>query len=66
MSEKHGNGAKMREALERLERLSLTVWNSEVGDDVSAEIAEMVDICKAALAEPARICDKLSANELKL
>lgn len=61
-----GNGAKIREALERLERLCQTVWNSEGGDDVSAEIAEMIDICKAALAEPPRACDVLSANELKL
>ena len=54
-----GNNKTMREALERLKPLCQSVWESGGGEDVSAEIAETMDIIKASLAAPARPCDTM-------
>lgn len=51
------NAAAMREALEKCRALAETIWQSEGGWDVSAEIAELKDIISAALAAPPRNCD---------
>lgn len=57
------NAAKMRAALERLKPLCQSVWESGGGEDVSAEIAEMMDIIKDALSAPPRNCDVGTAEE---
>ncbi len=58
-----GNGAKMREALKRILK-----WFDDGGwdEDAEAEMDSMLEAAEAALAEPPRACDVLSANELKL
>ena len=66
MTEKHGNGAKMREALEALSAWAKVVINNPK-DTTATECAVFIEeTIKAALSEPARVCDVLSANELKL
>lgn len=58
-----GNAAAMREALEKCRDLAETIWQSEGGEDVSSEICELKDRIAAALAAPARNCDKYSHDE---
>ena len=53
----NGNSATMRRALLRLKELSKTVWESNGGEDVSSELAEMQDVINTALAEPPRNCE---------
>lgn len=52
-----GNASNERKALVRLKELSKTVWESDGGEDVSSELAEMQDVINAALSEPPRWCD---------
>ena len=51
------NNSSMREALVRLKPLVESVWESEGGEDVSSEIAEMKDVINAALAAPMKNCE---------
>ena len=69
-----GNGAKMREALEALVKgyevwdvCDYVGWGEERCKGCPQEaLCKGIFDCKNALAEPARACDVLSANELKL
>lgn len=56
------NSAAIREALEKCRDLAETIWQSEGGEDVSAEIAELKDRIDAALAKPARNCDRFGGD----
>lgn len=46
-----GNATEMRETLLKCRELAETIWQSEGGEDVSAEIAELKDRLDAAIAK---------------
>ena len=54
-----GNAAAMREALNRVGHLANDLRNiTERDTEVRADVNEIVDVCRAALAAPARNCDR--------
>lgn len=57
-----GNGVAMRNAMVKCRELAETIWQSEGGEDVSSEIAELKDTIDAALATPPRNCDRKFAD----
>lgn len=59
-----GNAAAMREALNRVEHFANDLRNiTERDTEVRADANEIVDVCRAALATPARNCDRFSTAE---
>lgn len=52
-----GNAAALREVCVKCRELAEVIWQSECGEDVSSEIAELRDLLNFALAAPARNCD---------
>ena len=68
MTEKHRNGAKMREALEVAQETAdeLLKWCSNHYQELNCMGGHLKRAIEGALSEPARVCDVLSSNELKL
>ncbi len=55
----HGNAAVLREALNRVGHLANDLRNiTERDTEVRADVNEIVDVCRAALAAPPRNCDR--------
>lgn len=62
----HGNAAVLREALNRVGHLANDLRNiTERDTEVRADVNEIVDVCRAALAAPARNCDVGTKEEQK-
>ena len=59
-----GNAAEMRAALNRVGHLAKDLRNiTERDTEVRADVNEIVDVCRAAIASPARNCDVGTAEE---
>lgn len=60
----HGNAAAMRDALNRVGHLAKDLRNiTERDTEVRADVNEIVDVCRAALAAPARNCDRFKTED---
>lgn len=53
-----GNAAALREVCVKCRELAEVIWQSECGEDVSSEIAELRDLLNFARSAPARNCDR--------
>lgn len=59
-----GNAAALRKALNRVEHLANDLRNiTERDTEVRADVNEIVDVCRTALAAPARNCDRFQTEE---
>ena len=55
--------AAERKEIERCRELAETIWQSDGGEDVSSEIADLKDALARLLSTPPRNCDEGTAEE---